>query len=102
MKHQMWYSETIVIQIDKTKEGLFHGLRINDNSKQRYGYRVEKVPAIYQLIVLPTSWWLYYLDVLGSHENCRTCFANSSLNLISKLCNSIFEIIKDVINFHYQ
>ena len=53
MKHQMWYSETIVIQIDKTKEG-FHGLRINDNSKQRYGYRVEKVPAIYQLIVLPS------------------------------------------------
>ena len=25
-----------------------------------------------------------------------------NLNLNSKLCNSILEIIKDVINFHYQ
>ena len=51
----IWYSETIIVQIDKTKElqfkKLFHDLKINDSSKHRYGYHIEKVP-IYQLIVL--------------------------------------------------
>ena len=50
----IWDSETIIVQIDKTKElqfKLFHDLKINDSSKHRYGYHIEKVP-IYQLIVL--------------------------------------------------
>ena len=48
----MWYSETIIVQIDKTKREPFklHDLKINDfKSRQRYGYQgLEKVLHIYQ------------------------------------------------------